>query len=206
MAYDQPMWGNNRAVAPTPGAAIIAVDLRDNFTVKECSDMAPLMRTQSSSNSFHHPSSVMPRLSYMSDESFFKNPPNDAHQLLEDRVLLKLDWSKDMKAKPNSKTVTFAKSSNESKLMEKIEALTTKIDSQFKDIKGEIKEMRDGCNSCGGPHPSSECDDKPMGGPKDEEANYAYGGYRGGGHRGNYYGRSSENWRDRQPRDENRNS
>ncbi|GJX66749.1 reverse transcriptase domain-containing protein [Tanacetum coccineum] len=40
-----------------------------------------------------------------------------------------------------------------------------------------------------------------MGGPKDEEANYAYGGYRG-----NYYGMSSGNWRDRQPRDENKNS
>ncbi|GJU87807.1 hypothetical protein Tco_1295353 [Tanacetum coccineum] len=61
------------------------------------------------------------------------------------------------------------------------------------DIKGETKEMRDRCNNGGGPHPSSECDDKPMGGPKDEEANYAYGGYRGGGYRGNYYGRSSGN-------------
>ncbi|GKC66389.1 hypothetical protein Tco_1098987, partial [Tanacetum coccineum] len=34
--------------------------------------------------------------------------------------------------------------------------------------------MRYGCNSGGGPHPSTECDDKPMGGPKDEKANYAY--------------------------------
>ncbi|GJR21566.1 hypothetical protein Tco_0970093 [Tanacetum coccineum] len=56
-----------------------------------------------------------------------------------------------------------------------------------------MKEMRDGCNNYGGPHPSSECDDKPMGGPKYEEANYAYGGYRGRGYRGNYYGRSSGN-------------
>ncbi|GKB65409.1 reverse transcriptase domain-containing protein [Tanacetum coccineum] len=126
-------------------------------------------------------------------EIFLYKTPNEAHQLLEDRVLLKLDWSKDMKAKPIRKTVAFAESSNDSKLMEKMEALTTKIDSQFKDIKGEMKEMRDGCNSCGGPHPSSECDDKPMGGPKDEEANYAYGGYRGGGYRGNYYGRSFGN-------------
>ncbi|GKE03579.1 hypothetical protein Tco_1395597 [Tanacetum coccineum] len=70
------MWGNNRAVAPTPGAAILAVDLGDNFTVK-----------------------------------------------------------------------------------------------------GEMKEMRDGCTKCGGPHPSSECDDKPKGGPE-EEAKYAYEGYR----------------------------
>ncbi|GJR98620.1 hypothetical protein Tco_0270794 [Tanacetum coccineum] len=82
----------------------------------------------------------------------------------------------------------------------KMEALMTRIDSQFKEIKGDMKEMRDGCNKCGGPHPSSNCDDKPMGGPKEEEANYASGGYRG-----NYYGRSSSNWRDRQSyhRDEN---
>ncbi|GJZ78377.1 hypothetical protein Tco_0643214 [Tanacetum coccineum] len=68
-----------------------------------------------------------------------------------------------------------------------MEALTTKIDSQFKDIKGEMKEMREGCNSCGGLHPSSECNDKPMGGPKEEEANYAYGGHQGGEYQGNYY-------------------
>ncbi|GKB51234.1 reverse transcriptase domain-containing protein [Tanacetum coccineum] len=69
-----------------------------------------------------------------------------------------------------------------------------------------MKEMQDGCNNYGGPHPSSECEDKPMGGPKEEESNYAYGGYRGGGYQGNYYGRSFGNWRDRQPRDENQNS
>ncbi|GJW12551.1 reverse transcriptase domain-containing protein [Tanacetum coccineum] len=87
-----------------------------------------------------------------------------------------------------------------------MEALTTKIDSQYKTIKEEMKEMQDGCSYCGGPHPSSECDEKPMGGPKDEEANYAYGGYGGGGYRGNYYGWSSGNWQDHQPSDENRNS
>ncbi|GJU18785.1 reverse transcriptase domain-containing protein [Tanacetum coccineum] len=76
-----------------------------------------------------------------------------------------------------------------------MEALTTRIDSQFKEIKRDMKEMRDGCNKCGGPHPSSDCDDKPMGGPKEEEANYASGGYRGG-YRGNYYGRNYGNWRD----------
>ncbi|GJU00928.1 reverse transcriptase domain-containing protein [Tanacetum coccineum] len=70
-----------------------------------------------------------------------------------------------------------------------------------------MKEMRDGCNKCGGPHLSSDWDDKPMGGPKEEEANYASGGYRGG-YQGNYYGQNSSNWRDRQSyhRDENRNS
>ncbi|GJR70723.1 reverse transcriptase domain-containing protein [Tanacetum coccineum] len=69
---------------------------------------------------------------------------NEAHRLLKDRFLLKLDWSKYIKDKPLRKTVAFAER---------------------------------------------------------EEANYAYEGYRG-----NYYGRSFENWRARQPRDDNRNS
>ncbi|GJW15060.1 hypothetical protein Tco_0019193 [Tanacetum coccineum] len=84
-----------------------------------------------------------------------------------------------------------------------MEALTTKINSQFKEIKGEMKEMRDGCNKCGGPHPSLECDDKLMVGHK-EEANYAYRGYKVGGYRGNYYGRNSKNWHDHQTQDDNR--
>ncbi|GKC25643.1 hypothetical protein Tco_1027793 [Tanacetum coccineum] len=68
-----------------------------------------------------------------------------------------------------------------------------------------MKEMRDGCKKCGGPHPSSECDEKPMGG-SEEEANYSYRGYRGRGYRGNYYGRNFGNWHDRQPSDDNRHS
>ncbi|GKA17991.1 reverse transcriptase domain-containing protein [Tanacetum coccineum] len=110
---------------------------------------------------------------------FLYKTPNEAHQLLEDRVLLKLNWSKDMKSKPLQKTVTFAEGSSNSQLMENMEVLTTKIDSQFKEIKGEIKEILDGCNSYGGLHPSMKCDDKPKGGSKEEEANYAYRGYRG---------------------------
>ncbi|GJT85930.1 reverse transcriptase domain-containing protein [Tanacetum coccineum] len=135
---------------------------------------------------------------------FLYKTPNEAHQLLEDRVLLKLDWSKENKTKPLRKTVAFAEGEENSPLLEKMEALTTRIDSQFKEIRGDMKEMRDGCNKCRGPHPSSDCDDKPMGGPKEEEENYASGGYRG-----NYYGRNSSNWRDHHenrdstPREEN---
>nr|GEW29244.1 reverse transcriptase domain-containing protein [Tanacetum cinerariifolium] len=57
--------------------------------------------------------------------------------------------------------------------MEKMKSLTTKIDSQFKEIKGEMKEMRDGFNSYGGPHLLSKCDDKPMGGPEYKEAEHS---------------------------------
>ncbi|GJU95405.1 hypothetical protein Tco_1320161 [Tanacetum coccineum] len=75
---------------------------------------------------------------------FLYKAPNEAYQLLDDQLLLKLDWSKDIKAKPLRKNINFAKGSDNSKLMKKMKALTTKIDSQFKDIKEEMKEMRDG--------------------------------------------------------------
>ncbi|GJT25423.1 hypothetical protein Tco_0895360 [Tanacetum coccineum] len=71
-----------------------------------------------------------------------------------------------------------------------MEALTTRIDSQFKEIKGDMKEMRwmqqmwRTPSIIGMRHIN-------LGGPKEEEANYASGGYRG-----NYYGRNSSNWRD----------
>nr|GEW78005.1 reverse transcriptase domain-containing protein [Tanacetum cinerariifolium] len=81
----------------------------------------------------------------LDDEGIFLyKTPNETRKLLEDRVLLKLDWSKDMKAEPQSKTIAFTESNDTSKLMEKMEALTTKIDSQFKEIKGEMKEMNSG--------------------------------------------------------------
>ncbi|GJU40530.1 hypothetical protein Tco_1193487 [Tanacetum coccineum] len=205
MVDDQPMWGNNQAIAPTPRVVIIAVDLRDNFTIKG-----------------HH-------LSMIKDRQFEGRSRADLHKHIaefvkicgmfrygttnSDAIKLKLSpsslsrdakvwfnelspgviatWEQmrqafDMKAKPIRKTVAFAESSNDSKLIEKMEALTTKIDSQFKDIKREMKEMRDGCYNYGGPHPSFECNDKPIGGPKDEKANNVYGGYRGGEYQGNY--------------------
>ncbi|GJZ52797.1 hypothetical protein Tco_0607682 [Tanacetum coccineum] len=253
MADDQPMWGNNQAVAPTTGAAIITVDLGDNFTVKGhhlsmikdrqfdghsradlhkhiakfievCgmfrygdtnADAIKLKNFPSSLAGeakicfhghglgrgtiiqiFYHGLDEPTQAILDAGGIFLYKTPNEAHQLPEDRVLLKLDWSKENKTKPLCKTIAFTKSEEHSPLLEKMEALKTRIYSQFKEIRGDMKEMRDGCNKCGGPHPSSDCDDKPMGGPKEEEANYASGGYRGG-HQGNYYGRNSSNWRDR---------
>ncbi|GJW57429.1 reverse transcriptase domain-containing protein [Tanacetum coccineum] len=222
MADDQPMWGNNRAVAPTPGAAIVAVDLGDNFTVKghhlsmikdrqirrtitgrSAQAHHRIYRTGEAKIWFnelslgvittweemrqafvsrffqpvmfdrligeirgftqqHHESLVDAWLRMKGllrschghglgrgtiiqifyhglDEPtqaildaggiFLYKTPNEAHQLLEDRVLLKLDWSKENKTKPLHKTVAFAKSEENSPLLEKMEALTTKIDS-----------------------------------------------------------------------------
>ncbi|GJS13389.1 hypothetical protein Tco_0407861 [Tanacetum coccineum] len=258
MADDQPMWGNNRAIAPTHGAAIIAVDLGDNFTVKGhhlsmikdrqfhghsradlhkhiaefievcgmfCygdtntdaiklklfpsslageakilfNELSPGVITtweemrQDFVSRFFPPAMFDRLVGEIRDEPtqaildaggiFLYKTQNEAYQFLEDRVLLKLDWSKENKTKPLCKTVAFVESEEHSPLLEKTEALMTRIDSQFKEIRGDMKEMRDGCNKCGRPHPSSDWDDKPIGGPMEEEANYASSGYRG-----NYYG------------------
>ncbi|GJU40994.1 hypothetical protein Tco_1197124 [Tanacetum coccineum] len=164
MADNQPMWGNYRAVAPTPEAAIVAVDLGDNFTIKDAIKLklfptslagdAKVWFNELSPNVIATWEQIRQAFDLLRSchghdlrrgtiiQIFYHNPnllyktPNKAHQLLEDLVLLKLDWSKDIKAKPIRKTVAFVERSNDSKLMEKMEALTTKIDLQLKDIKG----------------------------------------------------------------------
>ncbi|GKA01291.1 reverse transcriptase domain-containing protein [Tanacetum coccineum] len=77
---------------------------------------------------------------------FLYNTPNEAFQILEDKVLLKLDFSGEFQISP--KTVVSAGGSNidsyHAMLMEKFEDLVTKIDSEFLIIRKELKEMRDG--------------------------------------------------------------
>ncbi|GJV59878.1 reverse transcriptase domain-containing protein [Tanacetum coccineum] len=142
MADDQPMCGNNRAVAPTLGAAIVAVDLGDKFTVKD--HHLSMIKDRQFHNRFtQHPNeslvdallrieellrschghglgqgTIIQIFYHGLDEAtqaildaggiFLYKTPNEAHRLLEDRVLLKLDWSKDIKAKPLRKTISFA--------------------------------------------------------------------------------------------------
>ncbi|GKA73562.1 hypothetical protein Tco_0779864 [Tanacetum coccineum] len=110
---------------------------------------------------------------------FLYNTPNEAFQILEDKVLLKLDFSGEFQISP--KTVVSAGGSNidsyHAMLMEKFEDLVTKIDSEFLIIRKELKEMRDGRRDN---HASQIYmkDDTPMCEP--HEANYVqryHGGY-----------------------------
>ncbi|GKA65253.1 reverse transcriptase domain-containing protein [Tanacetum coccineum] len=60
--------------------------------------------------------------------------PNQAYQLLEDKVLLKLDWAKNKKTKSSlKKTVTFAdegsSNSDTEKIMARMDAMTLKMDA-----------------------------------------------------------------------------
>ncbi|GKD17692.1 reverse transcriptase domain-containing protein [Tanacetum coccineum] len=102
-----------------------------------------------------------------------------AFKILEDKVLLKLDFSDNSQNKPKPKTIVSAGGSNINPdyaiLMEKFEALATKINSEFLIIRKELNEMRDGLRDDEG-NPISDYyvkDDTPMYDPM--EANYIQG-------------------------------
>ncbi|GJS31310.1 reverse transcriptase domain-containing protein [Tanacetum coccineum] len=66
---------------------------------------------------------------------FLYKTPNQAYQLFEDKVLLKLDWAKNQKTKPSlKKNVAFANEGNinsdTDKIMARMDAMTLKMDAQ----------------------------------------------------------------------------
>ncbi|GJR26691.1 hypothetical protein Tco_1102923 [Tanacetum coccineum] len=68
---------------------------------------------------------------------FLYKTPNQAYQLPEDKVLLKLDWAKNQKPKPSlKKTIAFvdegSSNSNTDKIMTRMDAMTLKMDAQYK--------------------------------------------------------------------------
>ncbi|GJU42160.1 hypothetical protein Tco_1195117 [Tanacetum coccineum] len=64
---------------------------------------------------------------------------NQTYQLLEDKVLLKLDWAKNKKAKPSLKKIVVfsiegSSSSDTDKIMARMDTMTIKMDAQYKDF------------------------------------------------------------------------
>nr|GEX81155.1 reverse transcriptase domain-containing protein [Tanacetum cinerariifolium] len=71
--------------------------------------------------------------------------PNQAHQLLEDKVLLKLDWAKNQKTKSSlKKTIAFfdegSSNSYTDKIMAQMDAMTIKMDAQYKELQSRAKQ------------------------------------------------------------------
>ncbi|GJZ69170.1 reverse transcriptase domain-containing protein [Tanacetum coccineum] len=78
---------------------------------------------------------------------FLYKTPNQAYQLLEDKVLLKLDWAKNQKTKTSlKKTVAFAdegsSNSNIDKIMARMDAMTLKMDAQYKELQNHAKKTK----------------------------------------------------------------
>ncbi|GJR48359.1 hypothetical protein Tco_1316462 [Tanacetum coccineum] len=75
---------------------------------------------------------------------FHYKTPNQAYQLLEDKVLLKLDWEKNQNSKPFlKKAVAFAtkgpSNSDTDKIMARMDAMTIKMDAQYKELQSRAK-------------------------------------------------------------------
>ncbi|GKB29188.1 hypothetical protein Tco_0868589 [Tanacetum coccineum] len=104
---------------------------------------------------------------------------NEALRILEHKVLLKLDFSKEPYIKPYPKTIVSVNGSTNNSdhtiLMEKPEALASIIDFEFFKIRGVLKEMRDGHKDNRGNY-NADCymkDDMPM--CEHHQANYVQG-------------------------------
>ncbi|GKD15569.1 hypothetical protein Tco_1199976 [Tanacetum coccineum] len=104
---------------------------------------------------------------------FLYKSPNQAFQFLDDKVLFKLDWSTKSQNEHHQKYVAFANESDSNRdnslLMEKLEALTIKIESEFQSLKEKMHEMHKNYNNSGG-NQVSKNDDTLM--CERHEANY----------------------------------
>ncbi|GKD56087.1 reverse transcriptase domain-containing protein [Tanacetum coccineum] len=77
---------------------------------------------------------------------FLYKTPNQAYQLLEDKVLIKLDWDKNQKTKSSlKKTIAFAAKGSSNfdtdKIMARMDAMTMKIDAQYKYFQSRSKQL-----------------------------------------------------------------
>ncbi|GJZ52815.1 hypothetical protein Tco_0607700 [Tanacetum coccineum] len=81
---------------------------------------------------------------------FLYKSPNQAFQILEDKVLFEHDWSTKSQNEHHQKSVSFADGSNSNndkfRLMEKLASLTIKIDSQIISLNEELQDMREKYN------------------------------------------------------------
>ncbi|GKB46742.1 reverse transcriptase domain-containing protein [Tanacetum coccineum] len=79
---------------------------------------------------------------------FLYKTPNQSYQLLEDKVLLKLDWAKNQKTKSSlKKTIAFSVegsgNSDTNKIMTRMDAMTMKMDAQYKEFQPRSKPNTD---------------------------------------------------------------
>ncbi|GJS89326.1 hypothetical protein Tco_0771962, partial [Tanacetum coccineum] len=136
---DEPMWATDRVVASTPGSAITIPEIANEFVIKV--------------------------LNVAAGGIFLYKTPNQAYQLLEDKVLLKLDWAKNQKTKSSlKKTIAFAdegsSNSDTDKIMARMDAITMKMDARYKEFQSRSKQ----------PNLDHKDDDKPM--SLEEEAKF----------------------------------
>ncbi|GKA90573.1 hypothetical protein Tco_0812443 [Tanacetum coccineum] len=153
---DEPMWVADRVVALTPGSAITIPETENEFAIKAFSQHenesltdAWLRMKEKIKNChghnlskgniikiFYHGLNKITQevLNAAAGGIFLYKTPNQAYQLLEDKVLLKLDWAKNQNTKSSlKKTVAFtaegSTNSDIDKIMARMDAMTMKMDA-----------------------------------------------------------------------------
>ncbi|GJU19531.1 reverse transcriptase domain-containing protein [Tanacetum coccineum] len=126
---DESMWAADRVVALTPGSAITIPKTTNEFAIKEIQAFSQ-----------HENNSLIDAWLRMKEMliNFHGHNLSKDYQLLEDIVLLKLDWAKNQKTKPSlKKTVAFTDEGSSNfdtdKIMARMDAMTMKMDDQFVD-------------------------------------------------------------------------
>ncbi|GJU11060.1 hypothetical protein Tco_1133456 [Tanacetum coccineum] len=173
---DEPMWAADRVVALTPGSAITILETANEFAIKDAwLRMKEMLRNCHGHNLskgniikiFYHGLSEITQevLNAAAGGIFLYKTLNQAYQLLEDKVLLKLDWAKNQKTKSSlKKTVAFAdegsSNSNTDKIIARMDAMTLKMDAQYKELQTHAKNTK----------PDLDEDDIPM--SREEEAKF----------------------------------
>ncbi|GJY07169.1 hypothetical protein Tco_0374223 [Tanacetum coccineum] len=144
----EPMWAADRVVAPTPSSAITIPETANEFAIK-----GNIIKI------FYHGLNEITQevLNAAAGGIFLYKTPNQAYQLLKDKVLLKLDWAKNQKTKTSlKKTVAFtdegSSNSDTDKIMVRMDAMTMKMDAQYKELQSRAKQ----------PTPNLNDDDIPM--------------------------------------------
>ncbi|GJY27136.1 hypothetical protein Tco_0401862 [Tanacetum coccineum] len=153
---DKPMWLSTRTVDPSPSSAIIQPPIPNNFRIKAWLRIKEMLRTcyghgltkGTIMQIFYRGLDDPTQEILVAEGICLYNTPNEALKILEDKALLKLDFSKDNQRNPKVKTIVSAGGSNINSdhaiLMDKFKTLATKFDSEILIIKKELKEMRDG--------------------------------------------------------------
>nr|GEX05011.1 retrotransposon protein, putative, Ty3-gypsy subclass [Tanacetum cinerariifolium]GEX05019.1 retrotransposon protein, putative, Ty3-gypsy subclass [Tanacetum cinerariifolium] len=121
---DEPIWAADRVVALTLGSIITIPETANEFSIKGNNP-----RSSKCHNWWY----------------FLYKTPNQAYQLLEDKVLLKLDRAKNKKTKSSlKKTVTFTDEDNSNsdtkKIIARMDAMTIKMDAHYKELQSRAKQ------------------------------------------------------------------
>ncbi|GJV12596.1 reverse transcriptase domain-containing protein [Tanacetum coccineum] len=154
---DEPMWAADRVVALTPGSANTIPKTANEFAIK-----GNIIKI------FYHGLNEVTQevLNAAASGIFLYKTLNQAYQLLEDKVILKLDWAKNKKTKTYlKKMVAFSdegsSNSDTDKIMARMDAMTIKMDAQYKELQSRAKQ----------PTPDLDDDDMPMS-REEEEAKF----------------------------------